>query len=183
MTSKAIPLHPALTQERLKQLLHYDPLTGIFTRRVRVGRFQVGEVAGFVTKSTGYVVIGVDGIQYYGHRLAWLYVKGEWPDPQCDHEDRIRHNNVWTNLREASIPEQRQNQKPRKDSKSGLPGVSWMRTRNRYRARITINGVTHILGQAFITAEDAHAAYVEAKARLHIFNPTVRGLPASPQSA
>ncbi len=165
----------ALTQARLKELLRYDPLTGHFTRLKRAGRFPVGVQAGCISTDTGYVVICIDGRLYYGHRLAWLYMTGNWPEPQCDHKDGIRHRNVWTNLRKATIPEQRQNQAVRSNSKTGIKGVS-RKKNGRYRARITVNGVVHVLGQGFSTAEEASAAYLAAKARLHTFHPTVRGL-------
>lgn len=171
MTDQQIAARPLPTQARLRELFTYDPDSGEFTRRIDAGKFRAGEIAGCIVKSTGYVLIGVDGAQYYAHRLAWLYVTGEWPDPQCDHENRVRHDNRWKNLRPATIAEQRQNQGLRKDSKSGFKGVSWMAKRERWRARITVGGVTHTVGQAFLTAEDAAAAYVEAKARLHTFQP------------
>ena len=82
----------ALTQERLKELLHYDPETGVFKwkQERRGGEFysvvlvKVGDIAGSLRSGErGYRhwKIGVDGENYRAHRLAWFYMKGEWPNP------------------------------------------------------------------------------------------------------
>jgi hypothetical protein len=68
-----------LTQERLKEVLNYDPETGIFTRAVKRHKYPAGEKAGTV-EFNGYIVIRISGKTYKAHRLAWLYVYGEWPD-------------------------------------------------------------------------------------------------------
>ncbi len=70
-----------LTQERLKELLHYDPETGVFTRLVDAagGKYKAGERAGSAQRMTGYRMIGVDGTAYPECHLVWLYVHGELP--------------------------------------------------------------------------------------------------------
>lgn len=174
MSNRTLFKSRPLTQERLRELLHYDPVTGDFTRRMRVkGSGPAGSVAGSINED-GYVVIVVDYRRYYGHRLAWFYVTGRWPDPQCDHDNRIRHDNRWENLREATIAEQRQNQAVKSHSKTGVRGVHFNEKAQRYRARITVDGVVHVLGQGFLTVEEASAAYLAAKARLHPFQPIPR---------
>ena len=90
-----------ITQDRLKELLHYEPLTGIFTRLVKTNRnVRVGEVAGTVRK-TGYKQLHLDGKVYRAHRLAFLYMTGDIPDV-IDHINRLRDDNSWDNLRAAS---------------------------------------------------------------------------------
>ena len=49
-----------LTAERLRERLHYDAGTGVFTRRVGSGHARTGEMAGSVHR-TGYVRISIDG--------------------------------------------------------------------------------------------------------------------------
>lgn len=93
-----------ITLEHLRKILHYDPASGRFTwLRATSWRVRVGAVAGSVNKRLGYVVIGIGGVTYYAHRLAWLYVHGEMPSDQIDHIDGDRANNALVNLRKASM--------------------------------------------------------------------------------
>ena len=88
-----------LTAERLRERLHYDAGTGVFTRRVGSGHARAGEMAGTV-HSTGYVRISINGGTYTAHHLAWLYVHGVWPSDQIEHISRKRSDNRIANLRE-----------------------------------------------------------------------------------
>jgi HNH endonuclease len=88
-----------LTAERLRERLHYDAETGVFTRRVGSSNARAGDVAGSV-HSTGYVRISIDGGKYTAHCLAWFYVHGVWPSDQIDHINRNRSDNRIANLRE-----------------------------------------------------------------------------------
>lgn len=163
---------PELTQERLKELLHYDPETGRFTRKTDAmgghRRQQVVARAGDVlgTKTVyGYSVIWLDKKLHLAHRLACLYMNGEWPKLCIDHIDGDKLNNSWANLREVGAKVNGQNIRgARINNKSGFLGVHFQA--NRYRADIKVNGKTKYLGR-FKTPEEAHAAYVEAKRRLH----------------
>lgn len=149
-----------LTQERLKELLQYDPETGVFTWRVANGsRAKCGDVAGGIDKH-GYVRIGVDGARYKGHRLAWLYMTGEWPALDVDHRDMDRANNAWVNLRHADRRQNMANTGCRANNSCGFKGVHVTRHGN-YAASIHLSGVKSHLG-TFPTAEEAHAAYVKA---------------------
>lgn len=174
----------ALSQARLHELLCYDPLTGIFTYRISRlhGRCAVvaGNVAGKVNPKSGYRYINLDGRAYLAHRLAIFYVKGVWPQDQVDHENGHRDENWLTNLREATDLQNKQNLPPR-PSASGLPGARLRWDKKRWISSIKSNGKYIHLGH-FATPEEAHAAYVAAKARLHTFNPTVRGLSAAAQT-
>jgi hypothetical protein len=157
-----------LTQARLKEVLHYDPETGIFTRRIRTStRVNIGDIAGFV-HSSGYVHIKIDRKIYKGHRLAWLYMTGNWPY-ELDHKDGIRSHNWFDNLRDVSKSGNSQNQrKARKDNKNGHLGVSILKKTGTFRACIAINGKNKHLG-CFNTADEAYDAYVTAK---RIYHPT-----------
>ena len=126
-----------ITQKRLKQLLHYDPETGVFTRNTKYLDMEVGDVAGGVDDS-GYVRIYVDGKRYRAHRLAWLYVYGEWPD-KVDHADHIRNNNKIGNLESGTYRDNALNQSVPKNNKSGVIGVHWHKGRNQWIASIRIN--------------------------------------------
>lgn len=167
----------AVTGERLRELLHYDPETGVFTWRVGGRRARLGEAAGCV-ETCGYLRITIDGRQYYAHRLAWLYVTGAWPADQLDHRDGDRTNNRFDNLREATHAENGQNRTTQKNNTSGFAGVHWHLGDRRWHARIRVGGRRVHLG-SFDTPEEAHAAYIEAKARLHDFQPVPRTLGGS----
>ncbi|MCK9994539.1 MAG: hypothetical protein Dbin4_03059 [Alphaproteobacteria bacterium] len=162
-----------LDRSRLKALLHYDPDTGAFTWRVKPNRrIRVGDVAGDL-RPNGYRRIRIDGKPYAAHRLAWLYVYDRWPANQLDHMNGVRDDNRWDNLREATNAENSQNRNINSNSTSGLMGVCWHKQRQKLRAEIQIAGRKKHLG-LFTTPEDAHAAYLAAKADLHTFQPVPR---------
>lgn len=93
-----------LTLKRLKELLIYDTHTWLFTwisYTNPANQYLVGKTAGHKSKQ-GYVRIAIDDKLYLAHRLAWLYMAGEWPVDIIDHIDRIKSNNVFDNLRESN---------------------------------------------------------------------------------
>jgi hypothetical protein len=166
-----------LTKEHLKELLSYDPETGIFTNLTQRGkRIKIGGVAGF--KGNGYVRIEIDYKTYQAHRLTWLYTYGEFPETFLDHINEIRDDNRLVNLRLATRQENHHNiSTPNKNNASGLRGVCWHKFSGKWRAQIMINGRVKYLGN-FDTAEQASKAYVTAKRELHPFweEKTIRGL-------
>lgn len=164
----SIPAGP-LTQERLHSLLHYDPLTGLFTNKVARSNSPVGAVVGSKNKVLGYIVVVLDYQHYYGHRLAWFYVYGVWPDPEVDHENRVRHDNRLENLRPATKGQQQQN--AHRPNSTGYRGV-YHRKGGRFVARITRDGKLVRLGE-YATAAEAGQAYAAAKATMHPFQPTI----------
>lgn len=94
--------NPKLTAQRLREVLDYDPWTGVFRWKINPARTKLaGKVAGCIT-SDGYLTIQVDGEVHTGGRLAFLYLQGEWPLHQIDHRDLNKANNVWNNLRPAT---------------------------------------------------------------------------------
>jgi hypothetical protein len=114
-----------LTQERLKQLMTYDPLTGIFTRNVKQGKSLPGSIAGHFHKSSGYIKIMIDYKLYRASRLAWLYMTGSWPKLDVDHKDLVRHNNIWENLREATQSQNSCNRNLQRNNTSGAKGIRY----------------------------------------------------------
>lgn len=162
-----------IRQERLKELLHYCPETGAFTRLIKTSnRIKIGSVAGYARPGCR-LVISVDGKLYHAHRLAWFWMTGEWPKDQINHINGVRDDNRWDNLREATRSQNQQNRKVNSNNKSGYMGVSWQRRAGKWVAHIKIAGCNRYLG-LFTTPEDAHAAYLAAKAEHHQFQPTVR---------
>jgi HNH endonuclease/AP2 domain len=150
VTAPATPL----TATRLRAILNYDHKTGVFTRSIQTAPCNyVGSEAGCLM-NTGYICISVDGKPYLAHRLAWLWTYGVWPPKNIDHKDHDRANNRIGNLRLCNQSQNRANS----SSKSGYKGVSWFPSRNKWRARITVQYKEHLIGY-FDSQSDAKAAY------------------------
>lgn len=156
-----------LARERLRELLGYDPKTGLFTRLVHRHKHRAGEIAGSINDQ-GYRKIGIDGKDYSAGRLAVFYVTGELPVYEVDHKDTDRSNDRWTNIRPATRAQNSQNTSVSRNNKVGLKGVTVHtpgpgnhRKVARYQATIRKNGKQTYLG-SFDTPEDAHAAYSAA---------------------
>lgn len=129
-----------LTQKRLKEVLHYDPKTGIFTWKVKIPHttIQIGDIAGY-KNCYNYIGIKIDKKLYLGHRLAWLYIYGYFPEYGIDHKDRIHYHNWITNLREATVQCNARNRGNPVTNTSGVKGVFYRNTHNRWYAHIKIN--------------------------------------------
>lgn len=159
-----------ITVEKLREVLAYDAVTGIFTWRVALARqVKVGYVAGTIQQS-GYRYIRVFGRDYRAHRLAWLHSYGEWPKYHIDHIDGNRDNNRLSNIRDVTRSVNQQNlHRARADNKScGLLGVSWNERNKKWVSQITFPiGKSKHLGY-FSTPESAHEAYISAKRKLHL---------------
>lgn len=158
-----------LTPERLREVLAYDPLTGIFTWKMRTSnRISVGDAAGTQVqcKRSVYIFIGIDEVNYAAHRLAWMYVYGEEPAHQVDHKDTNGLNNAISNLRDATSIQNKINARRRVDNTSGFKGVSKHSVSGRWRAVIQRNGSQFHLG-FFDDAKEAHEAYVRAAKELY----------------
>ena len=154
-----------LTQERLKEVLHYNQKTGIFTWRARIARcIHIGGIAGS-NAGRGYWQIAIFGVCYPAHRLAWFYMTGKWPEADIDHENHIRNDNRWENLRNGSRSFNMQNQrKAHSDNSIGFLGVS--RNGKGFIAKIVLNYKKYRLG-TYSTPELAHQAYLKAKREMH----------------
>lgn len=150
-----------LTAERLREVLHYDPETGVFTWLVKTSnRVHVGRVAG-TSHKIGYRMIAIDGHLYYAHRLTWFYMTGKWPNAALDHGNLDKDDNRFANLREATMSQNLANTRARSDNTSGLKGVGWDERRGKWMARITTRGKRRHLGR-FDCPAAAHLAYVVA---------------------
>lgn len=154
-----------LSQARLKELIRYDPKTGVFRWNIsRKGPVRKGVVAGSIDKD-GYRLIGVDGCQYRAHRLAILYVTGKMPDEDVDHRHGNRSDNRWKKIRPVNRQQNCWNSQAHSDSKSKLKGAHFHPQTGRWLSRIRIDGKNIYLG-IFPTAQEAHDAY-DKRARKH----------------
>jgi hypothetical protein len=162
-----------LTVERLREVLDYDPVTGIFTWKSRTepGRGATifnkrfaGKQAG-CSDAYGYIQLSIDRGRYKAHRLALLWVHGPLPaDKEVDHRDGNRANNAISNLRLATRQQQVSNTGPRKPGK--VKGCHWHARDKKWAARFRINGRNVSLG-AFDRLADAQAARARAEAKYH----------------
>ena len=154
-----------LTQEQLKELLSYDADTGIFVRLKSSGGQGIGSIAGGISPK-GYIRIQMARKQYGAHRLAFLYMTGEFPVDQVDHINGVKDDNRWLNLRQATGSQNMSNQGRPITNTSGFKGVSWKKRDKKWKAQIMHMNRAIYLGY-FTTPEAAHQAYVEAAEKLH----------------
>lgn len=153
-----------LTQARLKELLNYDPQTGVFVWvSSNLSGTKKGDTAGAVDH--GYRTIQVDGKLIKAHRLAWLYVYGVFPKGKLDHRNRIRSDNRIDNLREATHAENMRNAGKRANNTSGYKGVS-RRENGRWVAQCSFSNKKIHIG-VFDSPQEAHEAYCAFTAPLH----------------
>lgn len=131
--------------DQLKERFSYDPESGAFAYRFTVGRHLRGDRAGTV-HHTGYRTICIKGKLYLEHRLAWLYMTGEFP-LTVDHIDRDKQNNSWGNLREATRQENRHN----------CSAKGFFEQKGKFHSRAILGGEQTYLG-SFDTANEAHLA-------------------------
>jgi hypothetical protein len=162
----------SLTQEELKEILDFDPATGVFRWRISHSGVRLGKIAGSKT-SSGYYRVKIKYQAYPVHRLAWLYVYGKWPADQIDHIDGDKLNNRIANLRECTQAENLQNLAPSKLNTSGYTGVRYAPRQKKWKATIKVNTKGIHLGY-FETKESAYEAYLKAKREHHKFQPVPR---------
>lgn len=156
-----------IPHERLLELLHYDPQTGVFTWRVTHHRIRAGDRAGNENRSRPeqpYRQIMIDQKNYRTGRLAWFYMTKRLPKKEIDHRDGNPLNDIWSNLRLATSTQNKANQKKRCDNKSGFKGVH--PHGQRFYARTNINGKYRYLGM-FDTAEEASEFYKQVTSAVH----------------
>ena len=159
---------PIIDAESARQVLDYNPDTGVFTWREGChGRAKTGAVAGHVHKATKYLRVGVKGSLVLGHRLAWIMHYGVPPNGVIDHINGIKTDNRISNLRDVDVATNIQNRKTAPvSSKSGLLGAHYKPNLGYFSSKIRDGRRVITLGY-FKTAEEAHAAYLERKRIIH----------------
>lgn len=150
-----------LSQERLKELLHYNPETGVFTWKTnRRGGAFAGRKAGYLRKD-GYIFIVVSECGMLAHRLAFLYMTGSVPQV-VDHDNRCKSDNRWNNLNMGNQSNNLKNSKLSLTNTSGMVGVRYDKVREKWHAQIGVSGQQINLGR-FDTLLDAAAARKSAE--------------------
>ncbi|MEL7966382.1 HNH endonuclease [Vreelandella neptunia] len=155
-----------ITPEIVRELLHYNPETGIFVWRERGRKWFKPSKQGnawktwntrFAGKRAGLVVSQIDngyqfrslrllGVRYLEHQLAWLYMTDDPLPEEIDHRNRMATDNRWQNLRASTSAKNSRNSSKSSRNTSGVTGVTWHKKDNRWQAQCKIRGKTHYLG-------------------------------------
>lgn len=170
---KSATVKVELTKEYLKKCIVYGKKSGGFTWLERpLEHFtsisacntwnsdHIGESACCID-ALGYEVVSINGGVIKAHHVAFILIEGVKPN-EVDHENGIRNDNSWVNIRSVTRLENTKNRKLRSDNPSGCPGVSFRKEQNKWRAKISHEGKRISLGQ-FTTKEEAILARKEAE--------------------
>lgn len=158
MAEAAIKILPS--QERLRELFVYDPISGLLSRRLP-------RVAGLgCVNNQGYLRVKIGRQVYFAHRLIWKMVTGQEPPPMLDHIDGDPLNNRISNLRAADHGGNQQNKGVPRNNTSGHKGVSWSKSHKSWQASIMSDGESRWLGR-YKNIHDALKVVTEARGRLH----------------
>jgi hypothetical protein len=141
------PIEDCATFDRANELLRYEPETGLFYWKVSLNnKAKAGTEAGTL-HSKSYIKIKIDGKKYRAHRVAHLLMTGHWPEGNPEHENRIRHDNRWENIKDlATVYENGGNQGRQSNNRSGLKGVLWYKKTKKWLAHIGCFGKQIHLG-------------------------------------
>lgn len=154
--ARAIPL----TLDMLREVATYNPETGEFVRIKGALKKFVGAVMGKLD-THGHRQIRLFGRDYAAHRLAWLWVYGEWPQGIIDHINGKPDDNRIANLRVATFSQNQANTRMRVDNSSGRRGV-FRTPYNSWQAYIHVRRKRINLG-TFSTMEEASQARLAAE--------------------
>lgn len=163
--------------EILRQLVDYDPKTGTAVWKYRAREFfksdsyqarwnarNAGQPAFAGNITGGYLRGKIFGIQYAAHRVIYALHHGKEPDGEIDHINHDRQDNRIGNLRVVSAIENMRNQKRFKNNKSGVVGVCWNSSKNKWLASIGTGGRLTFLGN-YADKDEAIAVRTDAEKR------------------
>lgn len=167
------------TPEKIRELLRYDPVTGMlywvrrnlcdFSSDNAYGTWNArysGKEAFTSTNQAGYKVGAIFNKKYYAHRVGWAIYYGEWPKSEIDHINGEKNDNRICNLRLATGSQNRMNSRMRSDNSSGLKGASYLERDRVWSSSIGVMGKIIRIG-LFSSAEEAHEAYCKAAMTYH----------------
>ena len=155
-----------LTQSKLKEIIEYDPLTGIIIyKKTLSNRIKVGEEVNGIS-DRGYKRCQIEGKRYQCHDLAWLYMTGEFPKNQIDHIDCNPENLKFINLRESTQMQNCCNRSIGKNNSSGIKGVKWHKSSGKWYVSIDSNYKRIYIG-SYDYIKDAEIAVKKARLEIH----------------
>lgn len=151
----------------LRQLLDYDPGTGLFLWRPRAGQKSwntryAGTRAFAYRDKHGYQTGMLLGLRFFAHRIAWAHVHLAWPSDEIDHINHDRSDNRIANLRPVDRTENRRNISRNQNNKSGVCGVHWAPHVQKWVAQISVGGAKMYLG-CYADLQDATQARKDAE--------------------
>ena len=156
-----------LSYTEISALLKYEPETGKFYWLPRTPdmfpdetKFSGGNVTRCKTWNSryagkeaftgkhcrGYLQAGIMGYSTLAHRVAWVFITGDWPLDQIDHINGNRADNRADNLRAVSNQENSRNMTLSKRNKTGVCGVCWNQGQSKWMASIRFGGRNVNLG-------------------------------------
>lgn len=150
-----------ITLYTLKEHVNYDKETGIFTWIKPFYKNQtqlVGKQIGSLD-SLGYLEASINKNRIRLHRLAWFYIHGYLPK-YIDHINHVKTDNRLVNLRAVTNQDNSKNASISKANSSGITGVYYSKTKNKWIANVCINGNTKYIG-SYQTKEVAGKARAE----------------------
>lgn len=161
------------TYEEVSQVLEYAPELGgscLRWKQDMSDRVKKGHLVGCVTEDTKYWVFGLWGWRYYAHMVVWLLNYKTWPNKRLDHKDKDKTNNVIDNLRESTAAQNGQGRLLGSNNRSGMVGVSWVESRQKWRVALQVNKKLVFIGY-YSDLEKAKQACIAAKREHHTFHP------------
>ena len=175
-TARQYVTYPMIEFVLKDRRLRLYPDGKITCRAIRSGKETKTEIWNeikFGENDNGYLKCGItiDGTPrpFFKHRLLHLAYNPSWdifdinPSNCIDHINHNRTDNTDGNLR---LVTNQQNQ----FNRSNVKGYYWHKKKTKWRAQIKVDQKVIHLGY-FVKEEDARAAYLKAKARLHIIPP------------
>ena len=157
-----MPASNNITLSDLTNILKYDPDSGIFTWRTTHHRVKFGQIAGSKQQARNCIQICISGKMYKAHRLAFVFMTGSFPHDVVDHINGNGFDNRWDNLRDVSQATNSKNCRPSKNNTSGVMGVCFDKSRDKWLASIKVNRKNITLGR-FETIEGAALARKKAE--------------------
>ena len=155
-----------INQKQLKERLDYNPETGLFHwKRKTSNSMRPSLLAGGIDRD-GYNYIVIQGKSYCVHRLAWLFMDGDFPSGSLDHINQIRSDNRWINLRQATNGQNACNSKTPSKNTSGVKGVSWIEKRKRWQASLVVDG-KQVFAKRFKNLDEAKSSIMKAREQFH----------------
>ena len=145
-----------ISQEYLHKIFNY--------KDGELFRISTQTQAGKRIDNDGYRRTWFNGKQHRTHRLIFAYHYGFLPK-FIDHIDGDKTNNCIENLRNATISQNNQNAKIRKDNTSGSKNVYWEKRSKSWVVRITANkqeihiGKYKNINDAILSAQKARNKY------------------------